>query len=55
MTGVRGLVLAGASEVTWQAAGGYRWNRDFGANEPNARVSLSLAWPAARGSAAAAR
>lgn len=43
--GLRGVLLAGPAEVTWEAAGGYRWNRDFGRNEPAARVSLSFAAP----------
>jgi hypothetical protein len=40
--------VTGAAALTWEAAGGYRWNRDFGRNEPNARVALSIAAPAAR-------
>jgi hypothetical protein len=46
--GLRGVLVTGAAALTWEAAGGYRWNRDFGRNEPNARVALSIAAPAAR-------
>jgi hypothetical protein len=46
MAGVRQVLLAGPVEVAWEAAGGYRWNRDFLRHEPSARVALSLAAPA---------
>lgn len=47
--GLRGVTLAGPVELTWEAAGGYRWSRDFQKNEPSARVALSVRsrpWPA---------
>jgi hypothetical protein len=40
--GVRGVVAAGVFQVSWEAGGGYRWNRDFGRNEPSARLALGL-------------
>jgi hypothetical protein len=47
--GLRGVVLAGAVELTWEVAGGYRWAPDFyGQNEPNFRASLSFAAPGVR-------
>jgi hypothetical protein len=41
-TGFRGLVAGGAVEVSFELAGGYRWNRDFGRNEPNVRLGVGL-------------
>ena len=46
--GVRQVIVTGPLELSWDAAGGYRWNRDFGRNEPSARIALSIAAPAAR-------
>jgi hypothetical protein len=43
--GVRQVTYAGPLEISWQASGGYRWNRDFLRNEPVFQVSLGLALP----------
>jgi hypothetical protein len=43
----RGLIFAGAVDVSWEAALSYRWNRDFVQTEPNARLVLGIATPTA--------
>jgi hypothetical protein len=43
--GVRQVLLTGSVELSWEAAAGYRWNRDFIRHEPSARVALSIAAP----------
>jgi hypothetical protein len=43
VAGVRQVLHAAGLELSWEVAGGYRWNRDFIRNEPSARVSLSVA------------
>jgi hypothetical protein len=48
MAGVRHVLVVGSFELSWEASGGYRWNRDFIRNEPNARVALSIAAPPAQ-------
>ena len=46
--GLRQVFVAGPIELSWEAAGAYRWNRDFIRNEPSARVALSVAAPPAQ-------
>lgn len=50
--GLRGVVLTRGLELSWEAAGGKRWNRDFLGSEWNARLSLGLAFPGASGAGA---
>jgi hypothetical protein len=43
--GVRQVWFARTFELSWEIAGGQRWNRDFGANEPLVRASLAIRVP----------
>jgi hypothetical protein len=42
---LRQVVFAGPVEVSWEAGGGYRWNRSFLRNEPVLRAQVALAVP----------
>jgi hypothetical protein len=39
----RQVLFAGPVEVSWEAGGGYRWNRDFIRHEPVVRASVAVA------------
>jgi len=43
--GVRQVWLTRDLELSWEIAGGQRWNRDFGANEPVLRGSMAVTVP----------
>ncbi len=45
---VRQVLFAGPLEIAWEAGFGYRWNRDFLRNEPNARIVIEITSPAAQ-------
>lgn len=42
---LRQVVFAGPVEVSWEAGGGYRWNRSFLRSEPVLRAQVALALP----------
>jgi hypothetical protein len=46
---LRQVVFAGALDVSWEAGGGYRWNRNFLGSEPVFRAQLVLSLPVGGG------